>query len=90
MNNFDLFIIFSMILACISSNGEAKRSFFVPDKEKCAALLQAQKNVAKKNTIKDVPALSARPTGVFRSPEPLERAAERLACVRRWFGILLL
>jgi len=39
----------------------------VPDKEKCVAFLRAQKNVAEKNTTKGVPALSARPTGVFRS-----------------------
>jgi len=39
----------------------------VPDKEKYEVFLRAQKNVAEKDTIKGVPALSARPTGVFRS-----------------------
>jgi len=40
----------------------------VPDWEKYEVFLRAQKNVAEKNTTKGVPALSARPTGVFRSP----------------------
>jgi len=40
----------------------------VPDEEKYEVFLRAQKNVAEKNTTKGVPALGARPTGVFRSP----------------------
>jgi len=40
----------------------------VPDEEKYVVFLRAQKNVAEKNTAKGVPALSASPTGVFRSP----------------------
>jgi hypothetical protein len=40
----------------------------VPDKEKRVAFLRAQKNVAEQNVTKGVPALSARPTGILRSP----------------------
>ena len=49
---------------------------------KMRSILRAQKNVAEKNTTKGVPAPSARPAGVFRSPHCPNRAM----CVYRLLG----
>ena len=53
----------------MSHNVQGIRRFFVPDEEKYEVFLRAQKNVAEQNPTKGVPALSARPAGVFRSPK---------------------
>jgi hypothetical protein len=49
-------------------NVKGKRRFFAPDKRKRGAFFRAQKNVAEKNGTKGVPAPSAHPTAVLRSP----------------------
>ena len=67
----------------MAHNSDCMRRFFAPDKEKCEAFLQAQKNVVEQNRTK-----GANPTAVLRNPSRPNRAVSSYSPVMRSYAVL--